>query len=357
VLVALDRMPPTEARLSEGQREGIAKLLAGELRYLRNDPKLGWALAPGGESGDYRANAQGFRADREHPAAVLEGRLRIAAFGDSFTHGDEVAFANTWQEQLAAQVPGLDVLNFGVPGYGPGQALLRYEEEAQHFELPVALFAVMTQDIKRGVNRFLPFLNPATHDPMAKPRFLHEDGQLRLLQNPLPSLADYRALLADEEHWLPRIGERDYFYARTYAVGLPSWPFTLRMLGVGAHALVDRAGPDRPMAGGEYNEGSEAFAVLLALCERFREEAQQRGTVPVVVMLPLPRDMRDMGRARHTPLVERLEARGTQVIDTTHAFADRPGEADSGVIGSSHYNAAGNAIVARALRAKGLLPE
>jgi len=199
---------------------------------------------------------------------------------------------------------------------------------------------------------------------MAKPRFLHEDGQLRLLENPLPALADYRALLADEQHWLPRMGERDYYYARNYAVGLPSWPFTLRILGVGAHVLVDRAGPDRPMAGGEYNEGSEALAVLLALCERFREEAQRRGTVPVVVMLPLPRDMRDMretGRARHAPLVERLEARGARVIDTTQAFADRPGRADAGVIGSSHYNAAGNAIVARALRdalrAQGLLPK
>lgn len=361
-LLALDRMPPTQFRLSEGQRQRIEQLLAGELSYLRHDPGLGWSLRPGGGRGDYRANSQGFRADREHPFRVPQGRLRIGAFGDSFTHGDEVAFADTWGEQLAALSPGLEVLNFGVPAYGPGQALLRYEAEAERFELPIVTLGVMTTNIERVVNRFRPFLVRQDGMPMGKPRFVHEGGQLRLLENPLASLDDYAALLADEARWIPRLGQGDYFYQRRFATDLPPWPFSLRMLGVGWHVLMERGGPGRPIAGGQYNEDSQAFAVLLAVCERFREQALRRGSVPVFVLLPPRRDMREMrrtGRARHAPLVERLREQGARVIDVARAFADRPGEVGEGVTAVQHYNAAGNAVVAGAVRdalvAEGLL--
>lgn len=352
-LARLDRLPPTEARLSEPQREAVERLLAGEARYVGHDPRLGWSLIPGGARDAYRANSQGFRADRDHPSSVPAGRLRIAAFGDSFTHGDEVAFDDTWEEQLAGLVSGVDVLNFGVPGYGPAQALLRYEEEAERFELPVVLFAIMTGNIKRTVNRFRPFLHPRNRVPMGKPRFVWEGGQLRLLENPTPSRDDLRAMLDDEPRWMRRLGDRDYYYATRFATELPPWPFTLRLLAVGWHVLRERAGPDRPFAGGRYNESSEAFAVLLGICERFHREALRRGSRPIVVMLPLARDMREMrelGRARYAPLIESLRERGIPVVDVAPGFADRPGGPDAGVFGQSHYNAAGNAVVARALR-------
>ena len=363
-LARLERMPPERPELSARQRSKIERLVAGQTGYIGFDAELGWVQWPGGENELYRANAQGFRADREHPASVPSGRLRIASFGDSFTHGDDVPFADTWQEQLAARVPGLDVLNFGVPGYGPDQALLRYEREAPRFAMPVVLFGIMTTDIRRTVNRFRAFTQPGTGFPMGKPRFRLRDGELELLENPLPTLAAYQALLDDERSELRRIGQDDYQYGKHYATRLVRWPFSLRLALLGVHVGIARGGPDRPIAGGQYNEGSEAFRVLLALCERFDRFARARGSEPVVVMLPTVRDMREMrreGRGRYAPLLARLAERGIRAIDLAPAFAARPGPPAQGVMSETrHYNATGNEVVAgglhQALVAEGLLP-
>lgn len=59
------------------------------------------------------------------------GALRVGAFGDSFTYGDEVADGGEYPAALekALSRPGrpVEVYNFGVPGYGFHQAVLMWE--------------------------------------------------------------------------------------------------------------------------------------------------------------------------------------------------------------------------------------
>ena len=51
-------------------------------------------------------------------ASVREGALRYVALGDSYTIGTSVGAAESWPSQLAARVPGLQlVANLGVNGY------------------------------------------------------------------------------------------------------------------------------------------------------------------------------------------------------------------------------------------------
>ena len=57
------------------------------------DAELGWTVKPSGHSEEYRANSEGIRSDVSYSDAPAPGVLRIATFGDSFTHGDEVANA------------------------------------------------------------------------------------------------------------------------------------------------------------------------------------------------------------------------------------------------------------------------
>ena len=57
------------------------------------------------------------------------GSLRIAAFGDSFTHGDEVPNEDTWQEILMRAHPDVEAMNFGVGAYGLDQAFLHYQRD------------------------------------------------------------------------------------------------------------------------------------------------------------------------------------------------------------------------------------
>ena len=117
--------PVNTCTLLPRHQKAIRDLLADRSRYIAFSPALGWTVKPGGASDLYRANDQGLRADRNYDLAPAEGVLRILAFGDSFTHANGVPNAQTWEARLEAMDPGLEVLNFGVPGYGLDQALLR----------------------------------------------------------------------------------------------------------------------------------------------------------------------------------------------------------------------------------------
>lgn len=106
--------------------------------FSRLDDTRGWALRPGArgrfaaEGGSLVAiNRDGLR-DRDHPRAKPAGTLRIAVLGDSYTEAIEVPVEQTFWSVLAddlnraAAVRGrrVEVLNFGVRGYGTAQELL-----------------------------------------------------------------------------------------------------------------------------------------------------------------------------------------------------------------------------------------
>src|SRR4051812_12560428 len=64
--------------------------------YGRFDVELGWSIGRSAQSVDdsilFQSNAGGFRADREYTIDPTPGVHRVAAFGDSFVHCDEVNY-------------------------------------------------------------------------------------------------------------------------------------------------------------------------------------------------------------------------------------------------------------------------
>lgn len=106
--------------LTQAQSTKLERLLAGENRYLAPDPVLGWSIRPGAKAELYEANEQGMRANRAYAPTPPPGVVRIAAYGDSFTHGDEVAGKHAWPFLLESMLGDAEVLNYGVPAYGPG---------------------------------------------------------------------------------------------------------------------------------------------------------------------------------------------------------------------------------------------
>jgi hypothetical protein len=102
------------------------------------DPDRGWALRPGArgwsvnEGRQYVViNGDGMR-DREHARTKPAGTIRIAVIGDSFAAALAVpmedAFWSVLERQLstcsALASRRIEVLNFGVPGYGTAQELI-----------------------------------------------------------------------------------------------------------------------------------------------------------------------------------------------------------------------------------------
>src|SRR5205823_1309504 len=110
---------------------GSIEQVASGTAQLSYRPDVGWLPTPDFErtSDDvrYHYNHAGFRADREYASAPAPGVRRILAYGDSFTHCDEVDIKDCWTTRLETSLAGSEVLNLGVPGYSSDQSWVRYQ--------------------------------------------------------------------------------------------------------------------------------------------------------------------------------------------------------------------------------------
>lgn len=343
---------PLSPGLSTNHRAILDRLLAGRTDYNDYSAVLGWTIKPGGAAPPlYRANGRGLRGDREYAAAPAADTLRIATFGDSFTHGDGVANAETWQVTLEAALPGSEVLNFGVGGFGLDQALLRYREEGTAYRADVVLIGYLTENINRHVNVYRPFYSPKTFQPLTKPRFAIEGDGLHLLPNPLQPLAAYRALLARPDSLLPILGRHDYYYrSREWASRWDLSP-TVRLLKVARRMVLQRV--DAPTVAGAYNVRSEAFAVTARLFDEFVRDVSRRGARPLIVIFPTRDDLKHAAAGRaYQPLLDTLRARGHDVVDLLEAFPECRTGCDLQRIAPGHYTPAANRTVGQYLAAQ-----
>ena len=138
--------------------EGIARLfdpgfhvVFRESVAFSDDPALVYELRPGARDGKQRVSSAGLR-DEEMPLAKPPGTVRIAAIGDSLTHGSGGPRENSYPEQLEdlleARATGtrFEVLNFGVPGYDIGQVVERLRVRALPFQPDVLLYGYALND-------------------------------------------------------------------------------------------------------------------------------------------------------------------------------------------------------------------
>lgn len=350
----LDYRPVPFAVLTEPQRTLLQDMLDGRHRYLGHSGPLGWTIKPGGAAADggYRANQRGLRADREYQEAPPAGVVRVAAFGDSFTHGDGVPNAAAWPARLGGLGARLEVLNFGVPGYGLDQALLRYRLEGRAYRPGLVLIGFMTENIHRHVNVFRPFYLRDTHLPLAKPRFVLDGGGLTLVPNPLPSLDEYRRLLEDDRGLWRRLARGDGHYQAGYTAGPLDGLGAVRLAKMAVAAGRAQLGGHPPILtrDGSYNPESEAFRITAALIESFYRESVEEGSVPVVLVLPDRPELERHRAARATtyrPLLARLADAGHRHLDLIGALGALPVKE---ALGAVHYSVQGNLAVALEVR-------
>ncbi|MET0645462.1 MAG: SGNH/GDSL hydrolase family protein [Pyrinomonadaceae bacterium] len=128
--------------------------------FYQPDEARGYALWPGA-AGRYRRegaahvqiNSDGLR-DREHSKSKPANTFRIAVVGDSYAEAFQVerekAFWSVLEQRLRA-CPALagrevEVINFGVSGYGTAQELLTLREKVWGYSPDVVLLAVTTNN-------------------------------------------------------------------------------------------------------------------------------------------------------------------------------------------------------------------
>lgn len=171
---------------SRWRQHWIGKHLQGQgpVTYMGTfDPGRGWKLKP--DIQDMKAfegkflnvNSKSLRGKREFSYGKNPDKKRLLVLGDSFTFGHEVSDNETFSYFLQEKMPGFEVINMGVFGYGHDQMLITLKEEGLKFKPDIVLLGFVFLDMERNLLGFTGY---------AKPQFVIDNGNLQLTGVPAP---------------------------------------------------------------------------------------------------------------------------------------------------------------------------
>lgn len=164
------------------------------------DEALGWKLRPGFTERVHRGyrvttetiNEDGWR-DRRYPKQKPPGTYRIAVIGCSRTYGLGVDAHESYPKQLedlfAEAGSDVEVLNFGVNGYGLSQMTLNYEHRVRDYAPDLVILQLLDSTLIRSLY--------TENWSTPKPAFSLSGDELVLLSAPVPT-ARFRPF----ESWL-----------------------------------------------------------------------------------------------------------------------------------------------------------
>jgi hypothetical protein len=258
-----------------------------EVRFLY-DPALGWTYAPSRTTGEYTINAAGLRANDEYALTPLPNTLRIALFGDSFTAGDEIPYEATLgyllEDDLKARGYNVEVLNFGVGGYGMDQAYLRWQAQGRAYAPDIVVFGFQPENMTRNLN-ILPIYLRQDSAPFSKPRFVLENGALRLVNSPPVPPEDLVDLYANFAR--SPLAPYEGYLGRDY---VSPWWLESKFLALIDYFIRPPAGIDRPapLDVAPFVEGSDYTVLAEAIVDVFAVDVTAANEQFVVLHLPHP---------------------------------------------------------------------
>lgn len=302
--------------------------------HTRYDQDLGWVNVPDlfirdmyGPGISLRTNSQGFRNDRPFPKLVPPGRIRLVCSGDSFTLGYGVSNDDAWCNGLAAIDTRIEPVNMGQGGYGIDQAYLWYQRDGTQIDRDVHVFAFVTLDFARM--RRQDFIG------YGKPVITIDQDQLSVRNVPVPRRS---GLILTMRTW-----------------GQAATNFRMvQLIAQLAHRTPQPSGgvPDGA-------EGDPLRPVVEKVFESLRDLDAQRGTVLVLVYLPVEQDYGTAPQPWRTFVHDVAARQGIALIDLVPELNDvSRQEAEKFFIGAreipyrsskGHYTVRGNQFIARAL--------
>ena len=306
-------------------------------------------------NGQVRVNSAGFRGP-EVTLAPPANSLRVAVLGDSFTEALQVDDQATWVRQLQRRLnadprcplltghpAGVQLLNFGVGGYGTGQELLTWRHLASSYKPDFVILAIyLGNDITDNEPE------PRTDRPVFR---LGRDGQLSINRN-------FREQPATLWRLSPpgQLVESAFNYSRVLQL-LNEAKNRLAARRTSTSAMPPAAPPAPPQA------SEEAWAITDALISQLNQEVRAQGARLLVVSTsspeqvwpfpeqrpaqPFVQEQRLAGllaarRIPYLPLGPLLQRHADERGITLHGFSGQaPGE--------GHWNADGHRLAAAAI--------
>ena len=275
-------LPAADLPVNQLRVEVEGYLANKDIANVIYDENTGWAYRPQAtrQGGSFTINSAGFRSQRDYALEPAADTLRIAVFGDSFTAGDDVADEQTWawllERELNERGIAAEVLNFGVGGYGMGQAFLRWRELGRQFAPDIVIFGLQPENLQRNVNVFRQLLHNSG-PAFSKPRFALIDGELQLLNMPTIPPEQLLDVFANFSHH--PLARYEYHYQNRDRAA--RWWAGSRLLSLVFAAL--RQEEDA----GIYAPGSEGGELGKAIIDAFAADAAQAGAHFAVLHLPL----------------------------------------------------------------------
>ncbi len=274
--------------------------------------------------------------DRSRVMPEVDTGPEVLLVGDSFTEGAEVNDDETFAWHLAGLLER-PVRNHGVGGFGPVQAVLKFEEIAAAYpDVAVVVLGIMHENVRRMLTRYRPLLSAKTSVLFGFQPYMAEgavqpnpNGPQPRPFNELPELAT--TAFAEDFLALPE----------------PTFPYSLQVVRLLASQQfwlpID---DDEHGTLAHYYESPAIRAELEALLERFVEQAQSRGIEPVVLFLPRNR----FDRVAPEPAIAALERHFGDRL-TVIAFGRTEMDWTTYLIGNDdcHPSPAGQEAIARTL--------
>jgi hypothetical protein len=275
--------------------------------------------------------------------------LRIAIFGDSFTHGDNVPYEDSWGAILEAQLSkmghSVEVLNLGGPGYGMDQAFLRWEKEGKPLRPDIVIFGFQKSNVKRNMNILRFLYSPDTGVIFSKPRFILDDDQLQLVNVPTLPPEELINTLKNFNSW--ELSKHEFFFQEDDYTDRPLYASRLAafvITGITTKFSTRRKGYDF------FAPNSTSRKLAWRIIQEFERTVHQEGARFVMVHLPTKKPINTLLKGKSLSYQELLDElmSNYDLIDPAPALVQ---EAEMASIESlfepesSHYSARANRVV------------
>jgi hypothetical protein len=255
--------------------------------YTEHDPDLGWR-GRAGASGAYRTdrfdtsvrlNSGGWRDDEPR-----QGDRRILLLGDSFAWGYGVNRGEMFADRVEEMLPGWEVRNYGLSGYGTDQELLVLRSRAPADRPAVVIVEFAAENDIQNI-----LTTTSYHLP--KPRFVLRDGALHLEGVPVPRTENWERVASGDA-----LKEFLTLHLRLFTWARPRWAAlqarVLRLLGRGGDDVAaTRRMRQLAKSPGEKIDGG--WKLEEALLGGIREEAAKVGAKAVILDVPDPLQVDD----------------------------------------------------------------